>query len=204
MSAVKLASGNKRAFTPRARMSPEDIPDTWASVHEFCTWWYKNGTPMMVPDDAEVYCSDDATSIVLFRKGQFQVELYLVFPLPNLPMHEHPRVEVIKSRPPLYDQNNEVSQLTPVSETLLRGQRHGAGKNFDESDEGSTGLGFPLLAFQKWDDDLKPTTVASRWRGQAVGPKQAELVRRYKPDAYWDGFIVDVTREQEDVPVSSK
>lgn len=204
MSVVKLANADKRAFKPSSRMSSEDIPETWNSVKDFCRWWYESGTPLMVPQDAEVYCSDDATSIVLFRKGQFQVELYLVFPFPNLPVHEHPGVEVIKSRPPRYSENNEVSSASSISETLLRGQKHGAGRNFHESEEGATGLGFPLLAFQKWDDDLKPTTVASRWRGQAVGPKQAALVRRYKPDAYWDGFLVDVTREQEDVPVPSE
>ena len=204
MSLVKLAPAERKIYTPKARVKPADIPETWDSVHAFCKWWYENGMPMLFPTDAEVFCSDDATSIVLFRIGQFQVELYLVFPHPNLPKHEHPGVEVIKSRPPLYSDDHEMRACEPVSTTLLRGESHGVGKNFNEHGDDGMGRGFPLLAFQKWDDGIKPTTVASRWKGIAVGPKQAELVRRFKPDAYWDGRIVDVTREREDVSVTEK
>lgn len=184
-------------------MSKElSIPDTWDSVYSFGQWWCDNGMPILLPTGYEVYLSDDATSVCLFRKGRFQVELYLIHPGPNLPVHEHPGVDVIKMRLNTYGEKD--NQLIPFnyeisSETLLRGQSHGAGINFKDRPEKNIEIasqGFPLLAFQKWDEGLEVTTVASRWKGKSVGPKQEDIVRRFNPDAYIEPGYIDVTRSK--------
>lgn len=179
----------KKGYKPPNPLKGINIP-SWDTVYDFMVWWFEKGSPLMFPDNV-VNCSDDATSISLFRHGQFQVELYLIFPQPNLPRHEHPDVEVIKLRPDNWEfKNGEFRNLTnyEASDTLKQGQSHGAGRNFKES-VGGLDTGFGLLAFQKWKEGLKVTTVASRWRGETVGPKQEDLIRKLTPEAtVIDGF----------------
>ena len=169
-------------YRPPNPLQDVHIPE-WKTVYEFMVWWFQNGTPIMCPDNV-VYCSDDATSISLFRCGQFQVELYLIHPNPNLPVHEHPGVEVIKLRTDGWDfQEGKFKKYTneEAAKTLKKGQSHGVGKNFKE--RGGLGTGFGLYAFQKWDEGLQVSTVASRWRGKTVGPKQEQLIKKYTPEA---------------------
>jgi hypothetical protein len=147
-----------------------NIPDTWANVEEFGDWWIKNGMPMMFPEGAEVFLSDDATAVCLFRRGRFQVELYLIHPNPIVPVHEHPGVEVIKIR--------LGAKTHPfLSETLRDGKSHGSGIR-NEAEE----KGYPLIAIQHWLTK-DPTTVASMWKGNTVGPKQESLIKRFNPAA---------------------
>lgn len=157
------------------------VPETWSGVEEFGNWWIRSGMPIMFPENAEVFLSDDATAICLFRKGQFQVELYLIHPHPKVPLHEHPDVEVIKVR-------LNSRKFPYLSETLHNGESHGAGIR-NESEE----KGYPLLAIQHWLT-REPTTVASMWKGQTVGPKQEALIKRFNPDAYVADGWADITK----------
>lgn len=175
-----------------------EIPDTWASVYDFGQWWCDNGMPILLPVDYEVYLSDDATSVCLFRKGRFQVELYLIHPGPNLPIHEHPGVEVIKMRLNTFKEDLSIEREEIGSPTLMRGQSHGAGINFkDKGDSNNVAKqGFPLLAFQKWEEGLEISTVAARWKGKMVGPMQAGIVKRFNPAAFIQDDFIDVTRSE--------
>lgn len=165
----------------------------WETVREFAKWWVDTGCPL-APPDCTVNLSDDATSMALFRSGQFQVELYLIHPSPNLPVHGHPDVEVIKMRMDTFlthgDRVVKTSQQE-ASGTLYQGQTHGAGVNFKEMEGLNTGFG--LLAFQKWKDGLTPTTVAARWKGKTVGPKQEDLIRKFTPEAVVRNGYADTT-----------
>jgi len=158
-----------------------EIPDSWKNVEEFGKWWIQNGMPIIIPQDVEVFLSDDATAVCLFRRGQFQVELYLIHPNPIVPVHEHPDVEVIKVR---------LSGKTHpfLSETLKAGESHGSGIR-NESEE----KGYPLLAIQHWLT-REPTTVASMWKGKTVGPKQESLIKRFNPDAIIEDGWADTNK----------
>lgn len=157
------------------------IPDTWSNVEEFGNWWIKAGMPLCFPDAAEVFLSDDATAVCLFRKGRFQVELYLIHPHPIVPIHEHPGVEVIKVR-------LNSKKYPYLSETLHDGAAHGSGIR-NQSEE----KGYPLLAIQHWLT-RDPTTVASMWKGNTVGPKQEALIKRFNPDAVVGQGWADITK----------
>jgi hypothetical protein len=188
---IKLSKSTSGFLRPNP-LQGVDIPE-WASVREFAKWWCDNGSPIAPPVET-VYLSDDATSFCLFRSGQFQVELYLIHPSPNLPQHGHPDVEVIKMRLDTYaSSQGKVMQTSheEASNTLLQGQTHGAGINFKE--KGGLDQGFGLLAFQKWKDGLKPTTVAARWKGQTVGSKQEALIRKHTPKALVQNGYADTT-----------
>jgi|TARA_B100001094_G_scaffold318911_1_gene363035 hypothetical protein len=166
----------------------------WDSVNEFCKWWVSAGCPIAPPAE-KVHLSDDATSFALFRSGQFQVELYLIHPNPNLPIHEHPDVEVIKMRLDSFSPCGSFVKKTtyyPASETLFQGRSHGAGINFKDA-ETTDSSGFGLLAFQKWREGLTPTTVAARWKGRTVGPKQEALIRKLTPEALVESGYADTT-----------
>jgi hypothetical protein len=157
------------------------IPETWQNVEEFADWWLKAGMPMRFPPNPEVFLSDDATSIALFRKGRFQVELYLIHPCPKVPLHGHPDVEVIKIR---MGERRYVS----LSETLRNGGTHGAGIRLEAEDRG-----YPLIAIQHWLT-RDPTTIASMWKGETVGTKQENLIKRFNPDAYVVQGYADITK----------
>lgn len=158
------------------------VPDTWSDVEEFGDWWIRAGMPLSFPENAEVFLSDDATAICLFRKGRFQVELYLIHPNPKVPIHEHPDVEVIKVR-------LNGKKYPYLSGTLRNGEAHGAGLRLE-----SEVRGYPLVAIQHWLT-REPTTIASMWRGETVGPKQEALIKRFNPDAYIKDGYADTTKK---------
>jgi hypothetical protein len=157
-----------------------NIPDTWINVQAFCDWYMENNMPTRIPSEAEVFCSDDATAICLFRHGQFQVELYLVHPKPLVQIHEHPYVEVIKM--------SIVDGVAIAENTLQMGQSHGDGMRRKGDLKG-----FPLIAFQHWKFD-KPTTVASAWKGKTVGLKHEALIKRFHPNSLILNGYADITK----------
>jgi len=169
------------------------IPETWDDVREFAHWWCGVGMPFLPPDGAEIFLSDDATSMCVFRRGRFQVELYLIHPNPNLQAHEHPGVEVIKMRiEGTYSPRTGPFESSPtwgrLSETLLDGQAHGS-----TGSQYSRQLGFPLVAFQQWKH-REPCTVAAAWKGPTVGPMQENLIRRFYPNAFIERGYADITK----------
>lgn len=175
------------------QIDPAAIPDSWAGVQEFAHWWCDAGMPFLPPRGAEVFLSDDATALCVFRRGRFQVELYLIHPRPHLQNHEHPGVEVIKMRiegtvspsKGAFELPETWGRMAPV---LRKGQAHGSGAAaFGEV------YGFPLFAFQHWIDH-EPSTVAAAWKGPTVGPRQESLIRRFFPDAFVERGYADITK----------
>lgn len=163
-----------------------EIPDTWSDVEEFGKWWVSAGTPYLYPNQPEVYLSDDATSIPIFRKGRFQIELYLIHPKPLVNEHEHPGVEVIKVR-------MGIPGGLAFTPALKDGQAHGSGFRLE-----SEIYGYPLIAIQHWKT-RDPITVAAMWKGATVGPKHEALIRRFNPNCYIANGYADITRKMADV-----
>lgn len=157
-----------------------DIPESWDDVGHFCDWYIENNMPINFPKNPEVFLSDDATAVCLFRHGQFQVELYLIHPAPKVPLHEHPNVDVIKLR---LDGNTVLA-----SKILTNNQSHGAGFRLEGEE-----VGFPLFAIQHWKAGT-PTTVASAWKGKTVGVMQENLIRRFHPNALVVNGYADITK----------
>lgn len=162
-----------------------EIPETWTNVKEFADWWMAAGMPMIFPKNPEVFRSDDATAISIFRHGRFQVEMYLIHPHPKVPDHEHPGVEVIKM-------SMTHAKVPIMSNVLHDGESHGAGVKLEAET-----IGFPLIAFQHWQTQ-DPTTIASMWKGPTVGPLQEALIKRFHPSAYVVDGYADITRKQDE------
>jgi len=164
------------------------VPESWRTVDEFAQWWIAAGSPMRFSPEAEIFVSDDATAVSIFRHGQFQVELYLIHPSPTVPNHEHPGVDVIKI------QLGEGTQGLEMSSTLTDGESHGAGFTIDAQ------RGFPLIAVQHWKTRA-PITIAAMWKGPTVGPLHEALITRFNPDAYVTSGYADITRHKENTDV---
>jgi hypothetical protein len=146
--------------------------EEWANVSEFATWWLKERT-LLVPFNAEVICSDDATAICLFRKGQYQVEIYLSHPGEVIKDHCHPGVQalVVKlgggGEGEMAENGGSTIrfQRAPVLEA---GEYHG-----NETVSPSRGY----LVFQHWESWLgTPTSAAIQWQGPPAGPKHEKII----------------------------
>jgi hypothetical protein len=159
------------------------VPD-FADLQGFVEWYVGAGMPLLPPENPEVFLSDDATATCLFRKGQYQVEMYLIHPNPLIPVHQHPGVE-----------NLEIGQSgwkTSVDFNLIQraGQAHGMGFRVRAKHNG-----FALYSAQKWDAGITMSTIGARWKGYTAGVKHEALIRRFNPDCYIQNGYADVTRK---------
>jgi hypothetical protein len=168
------------------------IPDTWDTLEDFVDWFVKSKYPIIVPWNAEVRRTDDATTICLFRKGLFQVEIYLIYPGYMIQPHQHPGVEVITmnmgggNRGAVNDLGGS-SIAGTLSHKLLDGQIHGG------ESETIFSNGYVLLSFEKWSPDIRMTSAAIHWRGPTAGPVHDELIEKHYPGAVIRPGYADVT-----------
>lgn len=182
---------------PHKYFAPISIPKDWENLEDFVMWYLKQRMPLMIPYDARVMTSDDAVAICVFRSGHYQVELYLEYPGMYIRKHSHPRMEVITMM--LGGGNN--SPPNPVTKTskfwgtiqkkLMPGEYHGGEPEF------STGEGFALLAFQRWENIEEMTSASVQWKGEIQGDRQKDLILKYKPDAFIESTHADVSHQLE-------
>ena len=178
------------------------IPDTWDTLEDFVKWYMEDAKmPLMVPWDAEVIRSDDATAICIFRKPPYMIELYLIHPAMVIPYHAHPNMEVITmtlgggSMSPKTDANTG-RNWGVVHPILQPGEYHG-GETFPMA-----GNGHALLAFEKWLDGTEMTSAAIQWRGVSAGPIQEKTVvdryiKRFNRSALVKPGFIDITQPGE-------
>lgn len=178
------------------------IPESWDSLEEFVSWYMDSKMPLMIPWDAEVIRSDDATAICIFRKPPYMIELYLIFPEQVIPYHSHPKMEVITmslgggSMSPKTGVNTSKSwgNLDPL---LKPGEYHGA------DTLPMVGNGHALLAFEKWlDPEDKMTSAAIQWKGKSAGPVQEKTVidryaKRFNKSVLVKPGYIDITQPAE-------
>lgn len=156
----------------KLRIKELSLDNRWANVKEFASWWINNKT-IVVPFNAQVICSDDATAICLYRYQQFQVEIYLSHPGELIKHHCHPGIQVLLVKlggggeGELAEDGGSTVRFQ-FSEVLESGEYHG-------NDELSPGKAY--LVFQHWDSSLgTPTSTAIQWKGPAAGPKHEKII----------------------------
>lgn len=184
-----------------------NIPDDWATLEDFVNWYIEEARmPLMVPFNAEVIMSDDAAAVCLFRKGAYQVEMYIQYPHMPILRHSHPNMEVItvslgggSLAPKDADPKLNVSRVWgTVQSNLKPGEFHGGVTAV------GMGNGFVTLTFEKWLDPENMTSAAANWKGYMHGPVQAKLIKSKNKNALvqvgYPGFA-DVTKTETD-PIS--
>jgi len=177
----EIVSNTGPVMWPMLRQYPGlKIPDTWDTIEEFVDWYMKAGKPIMPPWDAETVRTDDATAMCIFRKGKFQVELYLIHPGYDVQQHCHPNMEVITvvmggggvcgEQNTLYGTSRNAGRTVKI----VDGEWHGGEKT-------DHGTGFMLLSFEHWLEG-EPTSAAKRWGGRTAGPIHDELLAKVRKD----------------------
>ena len=173
------------------------IPEDWSSLEDFVDWYCEQRMPMMIPWNANVIRSDDAVAICLFRKGNYQVEFYIEYPNMYIWKHSHPRMEVITMtmggggtwKPNEGSTTNTGSTWGGLSTKLVNGAYHGGDA------DASTGNGFVILAFQRWENPEEMTSAAVQWKGQIQGKYQEDLIKSYYPEAFIKEGYADITKD---------
>lgn len=172
-----MITGNIFDIWPIERMRPTlNIPSTWENVQQFAIWYMNARMPFLIPFDAEVFRTDDATSITVFRKSDFQVELYLHSPGYAIKPHCHPDVDVVTMT---LGGGKNCGEAHPV---------HGTGVNIGRMNFTPAGEyhqstntdhdGFAVLAFQHWKNGLvkRKASAAVQWEGVTAGPIHDALI----------------------------
>jgi hypothetical protein len=160
-----------------------NIPETWNTLDEFIEWYMDSKMPLMIPSDSEVYFTDNASSLIVFRQDCYQVELYLNYPKSIAPMHSHPGMDLIIMQ--IGTMSN--SRWGFPNKLLKDGEEHD-GKFISEK-------GTVFLTFQKWDPTVKMTSASINWSGQTVGPIQEKLIKRHYPTVKIINGISMLTKE---------
>ena len=148
----------------------------------------------MIPYNAKSIVSDDASAICVFRKGCYQVELYIIFPDMWIRKHSHPDIEVIivdlggGSLTPK-DNFNVSKHWGSVCKKISNNEPHGGIQGLQLSN------GSAQLAFQKWKNPEEMTSAAIQWVGGIQGPRQAKLIKDYKSDAFVTENYADITKK---------
>ena len=171
------------------------IPDAWNTVEDFTKWWIENKMPLMIPADAEVIISDDATAVCVFRHGRFQIEFYIIKPHNSIESHCHPGMEVMTmyfaggSNCPTGPRtfHNTAENWGRVRTKLVSGEYHGG-------EDTNVYSGFVLVALQKWDEGVEMTSAAVNWKGKTAGPLQETLIKKHRPSAFVEPGYADITR----------
>jgi hypothetical protein len=187
----------ERRFTVWKQIKSEDyfkdvvIPDNWDTLEEFVDWYLSQRMPMMIPWNAEAIVTDDAAAVCLFRKGQYQVEFYLLFPYDIVPHHSHPRMEVITMElggGGVPDNGTGTSQTWGLtSKKLMPGEYHSS------NDDQKYLKGYFIFAFQKWENPEEMTSAAIHWKGETAGAKHENLIRQFNPGTHVVDGYADIT-----------
>jgi hypothetical protein len=172
-------------------INPETIPE-FQGVSHFADWYLENKMPLLFSFPQEIFITDDATAVSLFRHGRYQVEMYLIHPQPVIPKHEHPGVENIEITIEALSKQDYKLLLNPQQE----GVPHGPGIKAKAEHNG-----FMLFSAQKWNEGLEISTIGSRWKGHTAGPKHEALIKRFNPDCFMYPGYADVTRKNAVAPI---
>ena len=171
------------------------VPDSWETIEDFTNWYLGQRMPLMIPWDAEVIRTDDATAICIFRKPPYQVELYLIHPGLSVSRHAHPGMDVITMS--LGGGKNDTKSIIGtstnwgnISENLKAGELHG-GQSMP-----LTSLGFGLISFEKWPANIPMTSAAIHWQGKTAGPIHDNLIKSRNPGCVVKSGHADITNSQ--------
>lgn len=154
---------------------------------KFLHWWLKNGPTLpQVPVVCGHSFTEAAAGLVLYRKGQFQVQLFVVSPNFSIPEHRHPNVdsyEIYLSGMQL-THNSKMLIDHPVAKrknvngtSIFRGATIRVKPN-DLHGGHSSPNGGSFVSVQQWLNGISPSAVEKDWDGPEMGTKHALFVKK--------------------------
>jgi len=157
----------------------------WQTVEEFRDWYCAAGMPIRPPFLNPVFHTDNAMSLCLFRKGKFQVELYIAEPNSTSPPHTHPGVESAFVYLTGNIQSNLEGRDNPDVQQWQKPQQDGTHMLFKSRVSSPDGIphwlgigpeGGAFLSFEYWKDK-EPVSVTVNWDGELVGDEHAKTLQ---------------------------
>lgn len=171
----------RKIWDQKEYFSHIDIPETWSNLTEFADWYMSVKMPLMLPVGSPVYVTNDATAVVIFRKGEYQVEMYIIHNKSLVEEHSHPGMEVII----MQIGNMNLNVWGMYSPVLNDGEYH------DGNFSGEKGAVF--LTFERWKDKKLMSSAAVNWKGKTSGTIHDELIRKHRPNALVEDGYADVS-----------
>lgn len=148
---------------------------------EFLQWYTQAAPPISVPRGAApVTFVEGVTGTVLYRLGNFQVQLFTVTPGAVIPPHHHPNVDSYEMS--LWGvtfyllENGERLQIHP---NIMR-QGGQVIRVLPETDHGAEASrwGGCFLSIQQWLNGVKPSSVGNDWAGaETMGAEHSIQIR---------------------------
>ena len=160
----------------------------WNTVEEFAQWYEEQGFPIRPPQHNSIFRTNNASAVVLFREGQFQVEMYIGDANSVTPEHNHPEVESIimylSGEGSTTVNSKEVADPTPYfnmtnpdGTSVLFKQRLRVNPT-DTHGLRTYNRGFAFFSIEKWPDGIQPTSVAAHWEGETTGSIHDTIIQR--------------------------
>jgi hypothetical protein len=159
----------------------------WANIDEFTEWYVKEGFPMRPPTTDPIYVTDHSYSAIVYREGRYQVELYMLGPNWETPVHSHPGIEynIIFLNGTVYGFHNGEKLPDAVDYTDIAnadGTNIAFGKHHSFSGESThiagTGHKGGLIAItQKWPEGVKMSSQSVHYVGDPIGPEHSKHIR---------------------------
>jgi hypothetical protein len=151
-------------------MEPSD------DLESFVQFFLQQKAPLFYGPAAGFSFTDGANGVCLFRHGDKQAEMFLLTPGFEVPDHIHPNVDSI-----------EVAvwgmQFRHSGEIVLPFEMVEIGRGWgirvqpgDWHGGTASSSGACFLSFQKWLNDVPPTSVGNDWTGPTMGPEHVKSV----------------------------
>lgn len=128
-------------------------------LQAFLHWWMAV-RPLNTPEEAPTNFSGELSGVVLFRQGQYQVQLFIVQPNSIIKPHIHPNVdsyEVYLGGDIIFTRDDVEFEQTEYGDTIRVKPTNWHGGKFGER-------GGSFLSVQKWLNGVKPTSVGEDWQ----------------------------------------
>jgi hypothetical protein len=151
-------------------------------LEKFCAWFLKE-MPVIgaVPFAGAVSKVEDVTSILLYRRGQFQVQMFALQPGTIIPEHTHPNVDTIQvyvggnihfshSGKYVYPQDGVFAKDGPLKCANKRGMTMRVRPNDLHGAVVGEGGGV-FMAVQHWLNGVEPHCVGSDYEGVTMGER---------------------------------
>lgn len=128
-------------------------------LEAFLQWWLAV-RPINTPPDNTLIYQKDTHGVVLYRQGQYQVELFTVEPNSEIVPHIHPNVdsfEVFVSGDIQFMRDGVVFDQTTLGDQIRVKPHSWHGGLFGKR-------GGCFLSVQKWLNGVQPTFVGDDWK----------------------------------------
>ena len=164
-----------------------NVPDECHSHDELSTFLHRffRERPLLSPpmNNFVAIYSPGVFGSVLFREGQFQVELFMVTPNFHIPPHVHDNVDSYEVQLQGVQFFHEVAeQLIPEHKEIYDKRRNESGSfirvkpdNLHWADSGPDGGMF--MSVQHWLNDVPPSSVGRDWSGRVTSGDHLAMVQ---------------------------